>query len=131
MKWLKKIFNIDDIKINGELYMRRYRFLPDSLPGLRLHQIFKSDIDRELHCHPWSFISFVLAGGYWEHLSDGSKTWHGPGSVLYRKAETLHRLELPSTAWTFVLRWRKTRSWGFMTSNGWIGWKEFDKLKGR
>ncbi len=131
INFLKKIFNISDIRLNGSLYMKRYRFLPDSLPGLRLHKIYKSDIDRELHNHPWPFISIILKGGYYEYLSDGSCTWHGAGSVLFRKATTLHRLELPSTAITFVLRGRQVQEWGFLTEKGMVGWREFDKLKGR
>jgi hypothetical protein len=118
--------------------------------GVKLHHILRSDDDRDLHDHPWSFLSIVLKGGYWEHTPtdcpsrplDGGphlayenegdtqngliycrfcglvrtrwtrKRWHGPGSILWRPAPSIHRLELPeptrspfnvpedNTAWT-------------------------------
>lgn len=36
------------------------------LPAARLHNIVTPDLDREMHNHPWSFISIVLRGGYIE-----------------------------------------------------------------
>lgn len=138
MKQLRKLlaffFVYSEIWIAGVLYMRRWRFLPDWLPGFRVHQILRSDDDRALHDHPFSFVTFVLKGGYHEYLDDGSKTWHGAGSILYRSAPTLHRLELQTStsvttagttvtdipAWTFVLRTRYFRQWGFQTKSGWV-----------
>lgn len=144
MKTLKAIkeffYKRSDIGIKGDIYMRRWRFLPDWLPGARIHNILRSDDDRALHDHPFSFLTVILRGGYWEYLADGSKTWHGPGSVLWRPAKTLHRIELKTRcipcengvwpenkceeslqpAWTFVLRSRYFREWGFQTKAGWV-----------
>lgn len=149
MKILQKLLGRDDIRFGDRTYMRRWlfpqRWLPrffKALPGLRLHNIMASDEDRALHDHPFSFVTFVLRGGYYEHLADGTRTWHGPGSVLFRKADTLHRLELnvnitfaphryaddeakEISAWTFVVRGPIRRAWGFQTDKGWVPWQDF------
>lgn len=62
------------------------------------------------------------------------RKWYGPGSILFRKATHLHRLEIPEhvqeSTWTLFLTGRKSRDWGFMTEKGWMGWKEFHVLNG-
>jgi hypothetical protein len=108
--------------------------------GIKLHHILRSDEDRDLHDHPWSFLSIILSGGYWEHTAREpdvdprfdlrhmtgkpvtDRTWHGPGSILWRPAPSPHRLELPEgrSAWTLVLTGPKRREWGFRTICGWI-----------
>lgn len=138
-------------------YLIRYA-INSPFGGVKLHHILRSDNDRALHDHPWSFISIVLIGGYWEHVAfpmDGSafvhpipkrarlcapsaadgtltlRCWFGPGSVLRRSAECAHRLELPEgkTAWTLVFTANKTREWGFHTIKGWIPWRAFNENK--
>lgn len=147
---IQRVLGRSDVEVNGELYMRRWRFRKDNTWGFRLHNILKSDEDRELHDHPFTFITFILWGGYWEHLADGSRTWHGMFSCLKRPATTLHRLELAPEwrketdergititvkrerpAWTFVLRSRYFREWGFQTPTGWIHWRDFVEKKAR
>lgn len=140
LRAVKEFFYLQsDIGIKGDIYMRRWRFFPDWLPGFRIHNILRSDDDRALHDHPFSFLTIILKGGYWEFLSDGSRTWHGPGSVLWRPAKTLHRIELATRtfdcpedrwqelvpAWTFVFRSRYFREWGFQTRSGWVHNKKF------
>ncbi len=148
MEWIQKLLGRSDIWINGQLYMKRWKFMPDRLPGFRLHNIIKSDQDRELHDHPFSFLSIILKGGYFEYREDGSKKWYGPGSVLWRPGKTLHRIELAPQfayidrgatyeevddgevpAWTFVLRSKHFRNWGFQTISGWMPWEKFVSSK--
>jgi hypothetical protein len=120
-----------DIWLGDLCYMRRWKFMPERWPGFRVHQILLPDTDRELHDHPFSFVSFVLWGGYWEERPSGLgygtvRAWHGPGSLLFRRAEDLHRLDLKRPAWTFVLRGRYRREWGFLTRDrGWVPWHQF------
>jgi hypothetical protein len=140
----RAIYMYSEIRIAGTLYMRRWRFMPDWMPGFRVHCIMQSDDDRALHDHPFHFLTFILKGGYYEYLADGSKTWHGPGSVLWRPAKTAHRIDLkqkavePSSlgvvstwppelapAWTLVFRSRYFREWGFHTKAGWIHNSQF------
>jgi hypothetical protein len=126
--FIHRLLGRSDIHIGPTIYMRRWRFLSfRRLPGVRLHNIMRSDADRELHDHPFTFLSIILAGGYFEHRADGTRTWYGPGSFVYRTAETLHRLELRDerAAWTLVLRGPIRRQWGFMCPTGWVHWKDF------
>lgn len=113
---------------SGEDYLHRYYlFLKDRkwFPfNVTLHKIVKSD-DPIFHDHPWSYVTIVLKGGYWEHtpLFDqaGKKfgeicTWKGPGSVIYRKAKELHWLELDNKkpATTLFFMGKQEREWGFL-----------------
>jgi hypothetical protein len=123
MQWLHKRVITDGTR---EPYLVRYIVVATRWFRIYAHHILRSDIDRELHDHPGDFISFVLRGGYWEH-SRSSVKWYGPGSVIYRRAEYAHRLELKpgTTAWTFVLFGRTRRRWGFHTSKGWADSKAY------
>lgn len=40
-----------DIWVAGRLYMRRWRFMPDWLPGLRVHNILVGDDGRSFLSH--------------------------------------------------------------------------------
>jgi hypothetical protein len=170
----KQIIRNDD----GVPYMIR-RAINTRFGGVKLHHILRSDDDRDLHDHPWSFLSIVLKGGYWEHTPtdcpsrplDGGphlayenegdtqngliycrfcglvrtrwtrKRWHGPGSILWRPAPSIHRLELPAptrspfnapednTAWTLVFTGPKRREWGFHTICGFIPWFKYTAAK--
>ena len=129
-KLIRKITGRSDIVDNGTTYMKRWRFIHTKAFGVRIHKIERSDQDRELHDHPFSFVSIILKGGYIEETVDGRKTFYGPGSILFRSADTLHRLDLVKTvpgvngtetpAWTFVIRGPERRQWGFLTPAGWI-----------
>ena len=87
----------------------------------RVHQIMRSDNDRALHDHPWSYLTVILKGGYWEITDDGRR-WYGPGSVLWRPYGSRHRLELPEgcDCWSLFVTFKKRGSWGFYTRNGWV-----------
>ncbi|MHC5537598.1 hypothetical protein ACYOEI_05130 [Singulisphaera rosea] len=107
----------------GDIFFRRWKLIPTPWVGIYLHQFFRSDNDRCLHDHPWAFVSVILRGGYWEEMADG-RHWRGPGSILVRRAEDAHRIELePGTRpWSLVFVGRKVRPWGFHTIRGWIPW---------
>lgn len=128
-------------------YMRRWIFRTRWFT-IRVHQIRKSDEGRDFHDHPWNFTSFILWGGYIEHVPgcrcfglpdnvrilfatsplDPCKTFTAPATVRHR-AEDLHRLELidGKSAWTFVLTGAYRRLWGFLTSRGWIPFDKYER----
>jgi hypothetical protein len=120
----------ETILLHGEPYLKRHTLL--DLPFLRIHvhKIMQSDSERELHDHPWNFWSLILKGWYQEHLTHGRSLFRGPGSLRYVSAPTLHRLELVGgePVWTLVICGRKRRKWGFQTSEGWVYWKDFERL---
>lgn len=123
--WLQRVLGRSDIYAGSSLYMRRWLVGPKWGPGLRLHHIARGDATPEMHDHPFSFLSFVLWGGYVEHRPDRQPRTVRPWSFVFHRAEDLHRLELDRTAWTFVIRGPIRRTWGFMTAEGWVPWREF------
>lgn len=114
---------------DGKPYMRRYYLLGqhNTTGGstARYHQILESD-EADLHDHPWDFVSVILSGSYVESTPDGEQEY-GPGSVLVRNAEQLHRLTLPARkpVWTFVTLGPTRRTWGFQTPGGWTHWRDY------
>lgn len=106
--------------------------------AVRVHEILRSDTGRDPHDHPWPYLTIVLKGGYWEERFDRngvivSTKWHGPGSVLFRRATDLHKLTLPFSpfgfadgrpivahepATTLFITGRYRQKWGFMTRGG-------------
>lgn len=154
----KKIIRRDD----GSPYLIRYHLFGCRWFKVRLHHILLSDPDC-LHDHPWDFISIILKGGYREHYSysqwcrkncveeskDTSSSsdkvygnWFNAGSVLYRRAEYRHSLELKrisrpilggychkietQSCWTLVIMFRRKREWGFWTKLGFVPWFKYD-----
>ena len=129
----------------GEDYMHRYYlFLKDRTKfpfNVTLHKIVKSD-DPIFHDHPWSYMTIILKGGYWEHTpvfnNDGKKIaefqkWRGPGSVIIRKAKDYHWLELDESVGpvtTLFFMGSQQREWGFLVDSTkrkshWIQWEHY------
>jgi hypothetical protein len=117
---------------------RYYIFLKDRkwFPfNVTLHKIVKSD-DPIFHDHPWGYMTIILRGGYYEHVpvfdSRGQKfaeysRWRGPGSIIIRKANEYHWLELDEEKPTVSLFFmgRQQRDWGFLKDNKWIQHEEY------
>jgi hypothetical protein len=101
--------------------------------GIFLHKFCRSDHDRALHCHPWTFISIILRGGYSEiyQLPDAihpCEDWRGPGSILYRPAEWKHRVVLAAgkASWNLILVGRRRRKWGFWPNGQFCWWRKYN-----
>jgi hypothetical protein len=126
-------FDILDEK-TGALYLRRWRLVQTPWFGIYLHKIAMPDKDRDLHDHPWSFVSVVLRGGYDEKLKNrygfaGCDGIHKRGwlSIAFRRATDAHRiLSLSRTpTWTLVFVGVRRRSWGFYTDKGYVDWRSY------
>lgn len=98
----------------------------------RVHEILRSDLGRHPHNHPWSYLTIILKGGYWEHQFDSSgnlvnEKWHGPGSVLFRRANSWHKLIVPhgQIATTLFITGRKSQTWGFNVDGGTVPYHEY------
>lgn len=105
---------------DGDPCLVRWRLIWTNWFSLYLHHILRSDQDRELHDHPWSFTTLILAGGYVEETRRGdSIRWqlHRPGELLHRPAPWAHRLilDMDRPAWTLVFVGPRKRRWGFHT----------------
>lgn len=91
-----------------------------------LHRFLRSDDDRALHDHPWDNRSWVLSGGYREHLQDGSVVLRSEGDVIDRRAIEAHRVELIDVpAVTLFFTGPVIRNWGFYCPKGWVVWRDF------
>jgi len=132
-KYLKKqkkhttIYDRDGISPYMERYYILWRNRPNWVPfNMFLHNLRRSDED-DLHDHPWGYITFILAGGYWETTPEG-KYWRGPGHIRIRRAESLHKLEIDATkgeVWTLFIPFKRHREWGFVRNNKWIPWRRY------
>src|SRR5690606_31912384 len=92
------------------------------------HVFCCSDEVCALHDHSWRKCSIVVSGEYLEHKREGV-CHRGAGSIVFRRAPSLHRIELidGKPARTIFLTGRWVRVWGFRCPNGWVPWREFDK----
>lgn len=108
---------------SGEVYLDRMIIIRWFFGAIMFHRIYLTDSDC-LHDHPWSFLSIILKGGYIEHTKTSSKLY-GTGTILFRKSEFAHRLEVYQPTWTLVFTGRKVRDWGFHTPKGWLNWFKY------
>lgn len=115
---------LDTCAPTKEPLMHRYKIFRSRWGNMYLHKFLRSDYDRAMHDHPWSFISLVLTNGYYEHTASGRR-FRPPGSLNIRPAEWLHWVEIEKPAWTLVFVRPKRREWGFLSSIGWLPEKEF------
>ncbi len=94
------------------VYMKRLTLLATPWFSVKLHKIFRADGQRELHDHPWNFLSVVLWGTYVE------ETITEPREVVWfnwKKAEDSHSISWVSTkpVVTLVFCGPVKRTWGF------------------
>jgi hypothetical protein len=130
-----------------EGYMNRWWLFKTRWISARIHEVLRSDLDRHLHDHPWWNISIVLRGGYHEvmprckipHFGYPARPgvewcrvkWRGPGSIVFRRATSRHRLELPTgqTSWSLFIMGPRVQTWGFYTESGKVSWREYETTK--
>jgi len=121
-------------RVDNEPYLERYYPLFNTRYhtgfNIYIHKFLKGDPD-DVHDHPWSYATFILAGGYYEWIPqfnpDGTKSceirkWRGPGHFRICRPESYHRVELKPgvTAWTLFMPGPHKRQWGFLVDNKWI-----------
>ncbi|SKM28902.1 hypothetical protein [Mycobacteroides abscessus] len=127
--WFRKLIHGQPHQIiggNDDPYLLRWYLIPrNPVLNIYLHQFLRSDDDRALHDRPWWFWSMVLLGHYYEHRADGRRIKRHAGSIAYRRAETRHRVELPTSndpfsllsredsCVTLVITGPRVRVWGF------------------
>lgn len=93
--------------------------------NLVMHNILRSDLD-DLHDHPWCYATLILKGGYWETTPKG-RFWRPAGWFTFRRATSLHRLEIDPgvDCWTLFFMGRRKREWGFMRRGKWVQWETY------
>jgi hypothetical protein len=146
MRWGKKgqwvLFERFVIGPDENPYMIRWRLFECPWFRVFFHRILRDDSDRHMHDHPFSFVSMILRGGYWEwtpvvkkcthgdafgYVSIPERRWCRPFTILFRRATDLHRIALRDgrPAWTLVIAGSRQRQWGFHTEEGWVAHTEY------
>ena len=92
--------------------------------SIRLHHWLDSDTDRNLHDHPWWFITLILRGQYTEHLNGGASKVMKQGEFGFRRATHRHRVTISKQSvlalepcWSVVVTGPIKRKWGFWDKN--------------
>ena len=137
IEWIKRKCPSKLIQLDGLDYLERYTIVWTPFFKVYMHNILRSDLDRNLHNHPWHFLTILLKGSYKETLkiiknqtSFKEKVQvYGPGSTLFRPAHHYHRIELgEETVTSIVIAGPKFQDWGFLVDNKLIPHKEYEKM---
>lgn len=140
---LNRLFQRKDIvSCDRELYLQRWYLFRSERLGVFLHHFVRSDEDRALHDHPWSFLVVPLWRGYIEH-SECSMCRHPPTPTAclcprrvrvypllgtrFRRGTYRHRVELidGKPSWSLFFRFREHRTWGFWLPTGFMAWNRW------
>lgn len=130
------------IGTEDDVYLDRVYVVQTPWFGIMFHRIFRPDNQRDLHDHPWSFLSIVLLGWYDEDVihqcpypdcafalcpSSRRVRWFN-----FKRAEDRHSIRAVSRSpiWTLVFTGPKRRTWGFWVDSGtrWVKWTDYDKV---
>ena len=135
----------------GDDYLIRYYILfkdrAEWLPiNIFIHNFKASDPD-DLHNHPWDFATFILKGGYYEHIEEKSKCnenkdekqsvivkkyMREPGYFNYVTANHKHRVELNNQdCWTLFIPFKRKQKWGFYVNDNFIENTKYYDLKNK
>jgi hypothetical protein len=122
---------------DGSPHLDRLRLIETPYFGVFLHRIYRPDLDRDPHNHPWWFASVVLAGGYtelvWDH-PEARQYGARPSRARVRKRGSLaqlhesqaHRITaIEGLLWTLVIVGPHRHSWGFWTHKGFVHWRDY------
>lgn len=125
-----------DVVLSGRVYLRRLHLVQVPWFSVMLHWIRFPDPQRDPHCHPVTFLSVVLRGGYteWRSSLRGAQARVG---VVHRvrwwnfvRATDVHKiLTVEPGTLTLVFAGPVVRRWGFWTSEGWISWRDYRAWK--
>lgn len=129
-------FEVPNLDRPEETYLWRLRIIQTPWFGVYLHRMDGPDSRWTLHDHPWSFVSFVLRGGYIERrLDPHDRSFHRRlvqrvNVMRTHDAHAITRL-LRIPTWTLVFVGARRRTWGYWErtlgdDDRWA-WTPFDK----
>lgn len=143
-KLLRRLTLIHD----GKPFLERWGICHDRIGGFYIHRIAAPDPGKDLHDHPWAFVSIVLTGSYTERLCkidhasavaamaelwpdscrEGHRRHRSWLSIAAVPLDTAHRIIKVSDrpTWTLVLRGPTRRIWNFYPPSGQVAWTEYD-----
>lgn len=112
-RWLRRHIPYDTVgwKEIGEVFTR-YNVLKTRWFSVYIHQMWAPIAPPLCHDHPWSFVTFIISGGYWETTDGTNFKFIRPGLVLYRPAHYTHTVKtVKRFAWTFVITGPRSNDW--------------------
>ena len=126
------------IKVSNKPYLIRWIIFKTPIGGLMVHKFLSSDVDKELHNHPFPFITFVIKNGYTEEYYENeekkTRVIQAP-NIRFNPSGHTHRVTIneDKKPISIVLRGPKVREWGFFTEcltpkgivKKWEHWKDF------
>lgn len=123
----------------GDVYLDRVYLIQTPWFGVMFHRIHRPDNQRDLHNHPWAFLSIVLRGWYNEevpcecglisgnHTKQRTVRW-----INFKGLSGRHRIAYCSRKpiWTLVFTGPKCQTWGFFVDDGtrFVKWTEYEKV---
>lgn len=118
----------------GKTHFRRWAIAETEFFNIYVHNVARSDEEKDPHDHPWSFVSLILKGGYREQVWTKGvmrTVVNTPGHLVIRRTTDFHKLTLlGDSAWTLVLTGPKVHAlWGYQTAMGWIDHVNYRKRK--
>lgn len=151
MKFFRKKIITRKTDNKEEPYLIRWNIFSCRWFSIKIHKILLDDFDC-LHDHPWSFRTFILKGGYYEHTPAKQILKDKKGDVLYksstgmnrkrlikpftthyRPANWKHKLEMlkdkkgnPKPCYTLVIAGRRKQKWGFWKKDGFVHWSMYN-----
>lgn len=115
-------------------YIRRMRIIRTPFFQIYFHRIYRPDNQREMHDHPFDFISFILRGWYGENVprAGGGQKYVKRRWWNFKFAEGRHSIRTVSCrpVWTLVITGPERREWGFWVDGGtrWVSMDQYEKL---
>lgn len=117
---------------------------------IMVHHFLPESRDRDVHDHPWQFVTIVLKGQYvdvstcqvckgknlgvtcFECGGDGvKKELMVPGMMRYRSTAHAHQTFAGRKGcWTVVIVGPIERMWGFFKNGEWLPWREYEDRYG-
>jgi excinuclease UvrABC nuclease subunit len=110
---------------SGELHFRRWSILSSKWFSIYFHGIYKEDLDKHLHSHPWNILTIVLYGSYVESLlveNNIIQNTRNLFNIAYRPYNKYHKIcELLSPkVYTIAFVFGKRKTWGYNVDNKFI-----------
>jgi hypothetical protein len=124
-------------RTDGRVYLERWGIEHARIGGVFVHKMTAPDPGMDLHDHPWTFWSFILAGGYTESRNLGLGELYRMRPIgddrfrwTWRKfsRDECHRITFlhAKRSWSLVIHGPRRQEWGFYTNAGWVKWDEYD-----
>lgn len=103
----------------------------DQYHSLRLHHIVRPDVDRDLHNHPFKYLSLILRGYYREELRGKTFRTLMAGDTARGFRNTFHRIAyLPEDGvWTLFFMGKNHGLWGFARNGQFIPSHAYRRIK--